>query len=41
MKRPNVFMALGAALALLGTIPAAAQERGEREPERGPPTTRF
>jgi S1-C subfamily serine protease len=33
MTRRNVFIALGAALALLGTVPAEAQDRGARERE--------
>lgn len=34
MTRRNVFIALGAALALLGTLPAAAQDRRDPEPRR-------
>jgi C-terminal processing protease CtpA/Prc len=34
MTRRNAFIALGAALALLGTVPAAAQDRRDPEPRR-------
>jgi len=36
MTRRNVFIGLGAALALLGTLPAAAQDRREPAPVRRP-----
>lgn len=36
MTRRNAFIALGAAVALLGTLPAAAQDRREPDPGRPP-----
>ncbi|HLL45649.1 MAG TPA: PDZ domain-containing protein [Longimicrobiaceae bacterium] len=41
MTRRNVFIALGAALALLGTIPAEAQDRRAPEPTRRPTVYRV
>lgn len=40
-RRKLSILALGAALALVGSVPATAQDRGEREPRRPPAAVRI